>query len=304
MPVPEYQAFMRPLLEVLADGKERPVREVYAAVAQHLQLVPDDMEEVLPSGKQLVWRNRVGWAKTYLNKAGLVDVPRRGVVRIAPAGREALNSREPIDNSYLRRFDSFRAFQRGAHETSSRERPAAEREDTESSTPDERLEELYSTILDNLTLELLDQVRQVDADFFERLVVRLLVAMGYGGSVRDAGRAVGRSGDNGIDGIIKQDPLGLDSVYIQAKRYAADRPVGPAQVRELGGALQMRKATKGVLITTSHFTSDAMDTARMIGSIVLVDGEQLARLMITHGIGVTTSAAYELKRIDSDFFEE
>jgi len=306
MPVPGYKRFMRPLLEALSDGAEHPVADAYVAASDRLGLTEDDRSELLPSGKQEVWRNRAGWAKTYLAKAGLVDVPRRGIVRITELGRHALKSDETIDSTYLERFESFRKFQgkRSDSDAAVGRLGSAGGTGADDSTPEEALELIYRELRQGLAQELLEYVRSAEPAFFERTVVHLLVTMGYGGSVKDAGRAIGRSGDNGIDGIIKQDRLGLDNVYIQAKRYAEGRTVGSSDVRNLAGALQMHKATKGVLITTSDFTTDAVDTARQIGTIILVNGEVLADLMVEHNIGVTTTATYELKRIDSDFFED
>ncbi len=306
MTVPGYKKFMRPLLEALSDGAEHPVAEIYASAGDRLGLTDEDRDELLPSGKQEVWRNRAGWAKTYLAKAGLVDVPQRGIARITEIGREALASGETIDTAYLERYESFRKFKnRPSDNDTPAGRPVpASLAAADDSTPEEELERLHRAMRQDLALELLEQVRSAEPAFFERTVVHLLVKMGYGGSVKDAGQAIGRSGDNGIDGIIKQDRLGLDNVYIQAKRYAEGRTVGSGDVRNLAGALQMHKATKGVLITTSDFTSDAIATARLIGTIILVNGEEFAELMVEHNIGVTSTATYELKRIDSDFFED
>jgi restriction system protein len=305
MPVPGYQAFMTPLLEVLSDGKEHRVGDVKRAVADRIGLTADDRAELLPSGKQLTYSNRVGWAKTYLGKAGLVAQPRRGVVHITDRGREALAGGETITVEYLLRYPGFRAFRDGSSDDGDVAEPAAAASAAVAiRTPDERLDDLVRSMNRTLAQELLEQVHSKDPAFFEHLVVRLLVKMGYGGSVEDAGRAIGRSGDGGIDGIIKQDRLGLDNVFVQAKRYAADRTVGAGEVRNLAGALQLRKATKGVLITTSNFTKDAVDTAMQIGSIVLVDGAQLAQLMIEYDLGVATEAVYPVKKIDQDFFDD
>lgn len=210
-----------------------------------------------------------------------------------------------VDVEYLSQFPEFLAFRSGNDSSNSSPRVAEDQDaSTTTRTPDERLDDLMQALNRELAQSLLDLVRGKDAGFFELLVVRLLVTMGYGGSVADAGKAIGASGDGGIDGIIKQDRLGLDNVYVQAKRYAQDRPVGSGEVRNLAGALQMRKATKGVLITTSSFTKDAVRTAEQIGTIVLVDGEQLARLMIEYGIGVSTEAVHHVKKVDQDYFDE
>lgn len=306
MAVPPFHTFLHPLLEVLSDGQEHRAADMYEAVADHMRLSPDDRSELLPSGKQRRYANRVGWAKTYLAKAGLLDTPRRGYARITERGRQALNSGQRIDLEYLHRFQEFQDFRYNLNDEDDTSEPIsvpAAGSDKATKTPEERLEDLVRTMNRELALELLEQLREKEAGFFEHVVVRLLVKMGYGGSIEDAGKAVGRSGDGGIDGIIKQDRLGLDNVYVQAKRYAADRPVGAGEVRNLAGALQMRKATKGVLITTSTFTKDAIDTARQIGTIVLVDGQQLAQLMIEFDLGVATEATYAVKKVDQDFFD-
>jgi restriction system protein len=304
MAVPPFHAFLQPLLELVADGREVRFSDAQDLLGERLSVSPEEQAELLPSGKQRRFANRVGWAKTYLTKAGLVETPRRGYMRITPRGQKALLEGAHIDLEYLRQFEDFQAFAGGNNEGGGVEAPTDVGDIRSTLTPDERIDELVRRMNHKLAIELLDQLREKEAAFFEHVVVRLLVKMGYGGSIEDAGKAVGRSGDGGIDGIIKQDRLGLDNVYVQAKRYAAARTVGPGEVRDLAGALQMRKATKGVLITTSSFTKDAIDTARQIGTIVLVDGEQLAQLMIEYDLGVATEATYALKKVDQDFFDE
>jgi restriction system protein len=306
MPVPAFHRFLHPLLSVISDGREYRVADIYDSVAERMGLTAEDRGELLPSGKQRRYANRVGWAKTYLAKAGLVATPRRGFVTITPRGIEALASGSRIDLEYLGRFAEFQEFREGADHLESGPGLASPTSTAEEAvkTPEERLEDLVRGMNRELARELLEQVRGKEAGFFEHVVVRLLVKMGYGGSFEDAGRAIGRSGDGGIDGIIKQDRLGLDTVYVQAKRYAADNSVGAGEVRNLAGALQMRKATKGVLITTSSFTKEAISTAQQIGTIVLVDGEQLAQLMIEFDLGVSAEAVYPVKKVDQDFFDD
>lgn len=304
MAVPPFHAFLQPMLELVADGRELSFGDVQDLLGTLLGVSPEEQAELLPSGKQRRFANRVGWAKTYLTKAGLVDTPRRGYVRITARGSRALAERARIDLAYLKRFDEFQAFAGAASDDGASEPAAGAGDARTAMTPDERIDELMRSMNRKLAIELLGQLREKEAAFFEHVVVRLLVKMGYGGSIADAGKAVGRSGDGGIDGIIKQDRLGLDNVYVQAKRYAADRPVGAGEVRNLAGALQMRKATKGVLITTSTFTKHALDTGRQIGTIVLVDGDQLAQLMIEFDLGVATEATYAVKKVDQDFFDD
>lgn len=300
MSIPNYQDFMRPMLEVIADGREWASKDLKEAVATRVGLTEADRAEMLPSGRQLTYLNRIGWAQTYLSKAGLLNASRRGWIRITDRGREVLVQGHRIDARFLLQFEEFQQFKSRAQEPTE----AKAQIDQDDATPDERLDQLYGSIRDDLGQELLEVVLAGTPAFFERLVVKLLVAMGYGGSSQDAGRAIGQSGDGGIDGIIKQDRLGVDNVFIQAKKWAPDRPVGSGEVRNLSGALAMHKATKGVLITTSYFTESARDAAKQIGNIVLVDGEQLAELMIDYNVGVSLHKSYELKRIDQDFFDD
>jgi restriction system protein len=296
---------MRPLLELLTDGQEHVVRDTYRQLADRFRLTEADCQEMIPSGTQPLLHNRVGWAKTYLLKAGLLESPRRGVIRITPRGRDAVVSPQQVDNRFLRQFAEFVEFTRGSTEADGGEDPlraesaaiAAEK------TPEELIETGYQQVQKALASDLLDRVRAASPAFFERLVVELLVKMGYGGSLADAGKAVGKSGDEGIDGIIKEDRLGLDVIYLQAKRW--ERTVGRPDIQQFAGALQGQRARKGVFITTSSFSADAREYAGRIDTrIVLIDGAELARLMIAHGVGVTPVAVYELKRVDSDFFAE
>ena len=306
MAVPGYQEFMLPLLEFLADGREHPMKECRAAMAERFHLAPDEIDARLPSGTQTVFANRVGWAKTYLLKAGLVQSPRRGVVRLTKRGRQVLEERpERVDTGFLERFAEFREFrsrQRNGRTTADTADDAPREVLPEDLTAEETIERAFSRHREALATELLDLLRDMDPTRFEQLVVDLLVRMGYGGSHREAARAVGRSGDEGIDGIINEDRLGLDVVYIQAKRW--NRPVGRPEIQRFAGALQGHRARKGVFITTSTFTREARDYAGKIDArIILVDGESLAELMIEHGLGVVTTTTYELKRLDRDYFE-
>jgi len=299
---------MRPLLEVLSDGEEHVMRDVYRAIADHFSLTDDDRQELIPSGTQGLLDNRVGWAKTYLLKAGLLQSPRRGVIQISDRGRQALASKDLINNKFLRQLPEFIEFftgsgdetQAGAVElqqTGTIASPAAEK------TPEELIETGYQQVQNALASDLLERVKSCSPAFFERLVVELLVKMGYGGSLADAGKAVGRSGDHGIDGIIKEDRLGLDVIYLQAKRW--ENTIGRPEIQQFAGALQGQRARKGVFIATSTFTAEARQYAATISTrIILIDGTELARLMITHGVGVTPVAVYELKRVDSDYFAE
>jgi restriction system protein len=297
---------MRPLLELLGDGGDHATRDTYEQLADRLRLSATDREELIPSGTQRLLANRVGWAKTYLLKAGLVGSPRRGLIRITDRGRQAVATTDRIDSRYLRRFPEFLEFQRGSgveDERTAEQPQSAPQAPAVETTPEELMEAGYRQLQNLLASDLLERVKVSPPTFFERLVVELLVKMGYGGSLADAGRAIGRSGDEGIDGIIKEDRLGLDVIYVQAKRW--ERTVGRPDIQQFAGALQGQRARKGVFITTSGFSSEARDYAGRIETrIILIDGIELARLMIAHGVGVTPVAVYELKRVDSDYFAD
>lgn len=297
MSIPDYQALMLPLLELAGDGAEHSVREAIDRLGERFGLTDEDRRLLLPSGAQPVFDNRVGWARTYLAQAGLLHQTRRGHFRITERGSEVLRKRPArLDVKYLERFREFQEFRK-------RRRPPPGPTRPDGATPDEALAEAYQRHRQALASELLQLVKSSSPAFFERLVVDLLLAMGYGGSREEAGRAVGGSGDEGIDGVISEDRLGLDVIYLQAKRW--DRPVGRPEVQRFAGALQGRRARKGVLITTSSFTGEAEDYAsRIDSSIVLIDGERLVELMIDHGIGVTSAATYQVTRVDSDYFTE
>lgn len=301
MAIPDFQTLMLPLLRLLSDGQERSLAEVVDLIAQHFGLSDEERHKLLPSGRRTVIRDRVHWAKTYLTRAGLIESTRRGFFRLSSRGFEVLKSDpERVDVQFLDQFPEFRAFRAPRHERS--DENATSSPGTEA-TPEEALESAYQRVRSTLETELLERIKAASPAFFERLVVELLVAMGYGGSLRDAGQAVGRSGDGGIDGIIKEDRLGLDVLYVQAKRW--DAPVGRPEIQKFVGALQGHRARKGVFITTSSFTKEAEEYVRVIDSkIVLVDGQTLAALMIDHNVGVAPVRAYELKRIDSDYFSE
>lgn len=296
--IPDYQAIMRPLLELASDGQGHVLVDVIRTLSDKFELTEDEREELLPSGKQRRFENRVRWARTYLGKAGLLDAPSRGVLRITARGIELLGETTgPINVTHLERYPEFIEFK-----TTTRS-PAGSVAADRTETPEESLESNYLSLREALAEELLQRVKLASPQFFEELVVDLLVAMGYGGSRRDAGKAVGRSGDEGIDGIINEDKLGLDVVYIQAKRWQG--PVGRPLVQAFAGSLEGHRARKGVLLTTSYFTPDAKEyVERIEKKIVLVDGERLAQLMIDHDIGVADIATYRIKRIDLDYFPE
>jgi restriction system protein len=300
MPIPDYQDFMLPLLQAVSDGKDYHIRDLTGRLADTLGLSLDQRQQLLPSGQQSVVANRVAWAKTYLKKAGLLDSPKRGYIRISSEGCKALGTHPAkIDNEFLKKYASFVDFygRPGAEDDSDAEPPVPAK------TPDEVLESSYLDLRLALADELLEQIKGCSPQFFERLVVELLVAMGYGGTLADAGQAIGKTGDGGIDGIIKEDKLGLDVVCIQAKRWEAT--VGRPVVQAFAGSMEGVRARKGVLITTSSFSKDAEEyVGRIERKIVLIDGKRLTQLMIDHNIGVTTARTYAIKRLDSDYFVE
>ncbi len=267
---------------------------------------------MLPSGTAPLFDNRVGWARTYLKQAALLESRKRGVFKITPRGKDLLSQNLPrIDNSVLERFPEYLEFKNRRNEDKqSIQLPALVQPSyiakinggVSDSTPEEAFSQAYQRLRSNLEVELLEQIKSSSPAFFERLVIDLLVAMGYGGSRQDAGRAVGKSGDGGIDGIIKEDKLGLDVIYIQAKRW--EGTVGRPEIQKFAGALQGQRANKGVFITTSGFSKDAEDYVSLISSkIILISGEQLTALMVDHNVGVSPVSIFALKRIDSDYFE-
>lgn len=304
MAIPDYQSIMLPLLRLTATDPKREfaLQEAVNALAQSFDLTEDERRALLPSGRQATFKNRVGWASTYLKKAMLLEATRRGYFKVAKRGLDVLAlSPEAINVQFLRQFPEFVEFKALRYE---HDGTAEAIESDQPKTPEESLEVEYQRIKENLASQLLERIKQASPAFFERLVVELLVKMGYGGSRSDAGRAVGKSGDGGIDGIIKEDKLGLDVIYIQAKRWD-ENTVGRRDVQQFAGALQGQRANKGIFLTTSRFTNEAQEYVSRIGSkIVLIDGEQLAQLMIDHNVGVSISTSYEIKRIDSDYFAE
>jgi len=301
MPIPDYQAMMLPVMKFVIDGSEHTTKEVREKTAEMLQLSADELAERLPSGVQTTFENRVGWAMTYLKKSGLLTSPKRGIIQITERGRDVLRENPKIiDNSVLEQFKEYRDFKSLRHDkTVTRDGNGKAQPEL---TPEEILENSYQDLRNQLANEILERVMQCPPEFFENLVVDLLVGMGYGGSRSDAGQAVGRSGDDGIDGIIKEDRLGLDVVNIQAKRW--QNTVGRPEIQAFVGSLAGNRAKKGVFITTSKFSNDAKDYVRRIEQkVVLIDGEQLAQLMIDYDIGVSKEAQYVIKKIDFDYFE-
>lgn len=280
------------------------MRDVTDGLAKQLGVTEDEQKELLPSGAAPVFYNRTAWAKTYLKKAGLIDSPKQGLVVITKKGLEVLKQNpKAIDVKYLKQFPEFIEFQSAKRDNETTETEI--NEDSSSQTPEEALETAYQKIRKSLALDILNKVITLSPAFFEKLVVELLVKMGYGGSMKDAGRAIGKSGDEGIDGTIKEDKLGLDIIYIQAKRWQPGNVVGRPELQKFVGALAGQGAKKGIFITTSSFTKDALEyVPKNETKIVLIDGGQLAQLMIDYNLGVTPVNSYEVKRIDSDYFGE
>jgi restriction system protein len=304
MPIPDFQTIMLPLLRDLSRG-EQAGQETIDALATEFALSADDLAQRLPSGKQGTFTNRVAWAKSHLKGAGLVESPRRGVYRLTERGKAVLAEDPPrLTIGYLNRFPEYLAFRQGpsvvqGKPTSNLPLPVSGY--TETRTPDDLLEDGYQQLRAALIAEIRERIATMPPSAFEQLVVDLLLSMGYGGPQQDSGLVVGKGGDEGIDGLIKEDRLGLETIYVQAKRWQGG--VGRPEIQRFAGALQGQRARKGVFITTSTFTREARVYADTIQTtIVLVDGAQLAELMIDHGIGVTSVKKYEIKRIDSDYF--
>jgi restriction system protein len=297
MAVPDFQSFFKPLLDIAADGKEHSIKEAREIITKVMGLKEEDLKELLPSGTQKVFDNRVAWAKSYFIRAGLFDSPRRGCFRITQRGLDLhKQGHAKVDIKLLSQYPEFVEFHTAKSPKESGPEPPGE-------TPEESLQKAYESIRSDLASQILEQIKSNTPKFFERLVVDLMVAMGYGGSRADAGKSVGTTGDEGIDGIIKEDRLGLDVVYLQAKKW--DGTVGRPEIHKFVGALHGKRAKKGVFITTSRFSEEAVRYVETIDpKVILIDGRTLAELMIDHGLGTTTTATYQLKRIDSDYFSE
>lgn len=303
MTIPNFQSIMLPLLKFCSDGKEHTNREALDALAQDFALTEEEQKELLPSGQQCVFDNRVAWARAHMKMADILENTRRGVFRITERGQETMKQNpQEINLRFLRKFPEYEAAREKHKENRRHDNPSGG-EEQENKTPAEQLEEAYQTLRENLASEIIAQLKAASPIFFEKVVVEVLVKMGYGGSRKDAGQAIGRSGDEGIDGIIKEDRLGLDIIYIQAKKW--EDPISRPEIQKFAGALQGKRARKGIFITTSRFCDTAKEFVTNIDSkIILIDGQQLAQFMIDFGVGVATDAVYELKRLDSDYFTD
>ena len=302
MTIPDYQTIMLPLLKFAGDKKEHSIREAIDSIADLFKLSDEQKKDVLPSGRSYIIDNRVGWARTYLKKAGLLEDTRRSYFKITDKGSEVLTqSPKEINVRFLQQFPQFMEFRKRKDEEETEQERVIQEEATQ--TPQELLEYGYQKIKRDLAQELIESVKKASPRFFEQLVVELLLKMGYGGSLKDAGKAIGQSGDGGIDGIIKEDKLGLDVIYIQAKRW--ENVVGSKEIRNFVGSLVGQKANKGVFITTSGFTKDALEYVKTIThKVILIDGDMLSQLMIENNVGVSAVINYEVKKIDSDYFVE
>lgn len=307
MPIPSYEEIMAPLLKTCSDGVEHRFSQLVDRLAEYFQLSEAERAELLPGGTQARFRNRVGWARSYLVQAALLRAVKRGVVQITARGMQAVQSDATVNNDYLIKFPEFQEFRARSSRSNSLEHgtPNATGSVAKSATPEEELTQAYEELRTALVSEVHELLLASTPEFFERVVVDLLQAMGYGGTRKDAAILLGKSGDGGVDGAIKEDKLGLDTIYVQAKKWAADRPAGNREIRDFIGALQLNSAHKGVFFTTSVFSAPAKDAAsRAQSRVVLIDGQQLSELMVEHGVGVSTSQLLPIRKVDSDYFED
>lgn len=302
MPIPDFQSFFKPLLEIATDGKEHSLKEAREKIAEYFNLTDEDRAEFLPSGNQTKFDNRVAWAKSYFVQAKVLESPRRAYFKITDRGKKLLaQGHERIDVKVLNQYPEFVEF----HTPSKQNKfvPTPSPEEGISETPEEVLQKAYQSIRSDLAGEILERIKSNSPAFFENLVIDLMVAMGYGGSRVDAGQSVGQSGDEAIDGIIKEDRLGLDVIYLQAKRW--EGTVGRPEIQKFVGALHGKRAKKGVFITTGKFSEEAHEYVKSIDpKVILIDGRALANYMIDFNLGTSTGVTYEIKRIDSDYFAE
>lgn len=301
MAVPAFEKFMPAFLEVIQDGELYSSQQVKDLIIKKMKISEEDLMDMVPSGKQSRFYNRINWARTYLDKAGLIETPSRGQYRITDIGKQALASGEVIDVKYLDKFDKFKAF----HKVSSSEGDSADTgSENKEKSPTEILETAFQQVNSILISKVMDEVMKLDDTGFEKLIVKLLLKMGYGSGIEGAGIVTPKSHDGGIDGIIKEDQLGFSNIYIQAKQWATDQSVSRPEIQKFVGALQGQQAQKGLFITTASFSAGAKEYAgNLLGTkVVLVDGDMLARLMIKHNVGVSVEQVYEVKKIDTDFF--
>lgn len=305
MAIPKFHEFMKPILVLLGDGIPHNRLEMYEKFALQFRLTEEEKEECLPSGRTKVYKNRIGWALTYLKKANLIESPTRATFVITESGKSVLKENpETIDQVYLLKFDSFKGFTKNIDNPDDEDKVVVAT--TTGESPQDMLDRAYKAMTNTLTDEVLNEVMSQSSDFFEKLVVDLLVTMGYGGSKIENSQMLGKSGDEGIDGVIKEDKLGFDKIYIQAKRWDIDRTVGRPEIQRFVGALTGQGATKGAFITTAGFTKEAKEyvSKQRACRIVLIDGQTLAALMIEHNLGVGVESTYLIKKIDFDYFTD
>jgi restriction system protein len=305
MTIPKYTEAMIPLLEVMKDGNEYTRKSVVNNLAEFYNVTDEEWEITIPSGGEPLFRNRIGWAITYLVKAKLLDRPRRGVTVITERGKEVLKSGvKAIDNNYLKKYDEFLEFQNLSQQSSSTNEED-QNIDYNTQTPEESLDVAFNRIYNDLVAEVLDYSFNSDPFYFEKIVIDLLLNLGYGGSRKEAGRAFQKGSDGGIDGIINEDKLGLDVIYVQAKRWASNNCVGRPEIQKFAGALQGERAKKGIFITTSYFSKEAVEYASKVDSkIILIDGRKFAELMIETNTGLITEKKYEVKKVDESYFKD
>ncbi|MCT7989613.1 restriction endonuclease [Laspinema olomoucense] len=301
MTIPDFQSIMLPLLNLFADEQEHSLREIIDSLSETFALSEEERAQLLPSGKQSMFNNRVSWAKTHLTKAGLLKTTKRGYFQITQQGLKVWKEHPPkINNKFLQQFPKFIEFKQN---NNSDLNSLDVDDDNKFTTPEEELESAFQKLNQTLASDLIEQIKSGSPRFFEMLVVDLLVKMGYGGTRKDAGQVIGRSGDEGVDGLINEDRLGLDVIYIQAKRW--QNPVGRPEIQKFTGALEGFRAKKGIFITSSSFTNDAQEYVERIDKkVILIDGDKLAQLMIEYNVGVSPVVSYEIKKVDLDYFME
>lgn len=301
MAVPDFQTIMRPLLVAVADGQAHSNKEIREALTAHFGLTQEDLDEQIPSGRAKTFQNRVGWATTYLYRTGLLERPKRSTYVITERGLKVLDENPDLVNlKVLDQFEELEEFRRAKGSGTTTETPVDATSDSDK-TPEEQIDAASRALRTALAADLLDRVHEKSPGFFEQLVLDVLHAMGYGGSSDESVQKLGQSGDEGVDGVIREDELGLDLIYVQAKRWK--NPVGRPEIQKFFGALHGKRATKGVFITTSSFTSEATTYADSVSPrVILVDGPMLARLMVEHDVGVTVARSYKIKRVDLDYF--
>lgn len=305
MPIPDYQTLMLPLLKIAGDGEIHTKRDAVHELAVQFGLSETERKELLPSGKQEIFDNRVGWARTYIKHALLIDYVQRGQFRITDRGKRVLAEQpKRIDNAFLSKFPEFVEFQKRSQTAAAEEESKSTVSAVEADTPDDLMATGYLNRRRQVEEDVLAKVKSSSPEFFERLVVKLLTSMGYGGSLADAGKAIGKSGDGGVDGVIKEDKLGLEQIYLQAKRWD-NATVGRPEIQKFVGALHGKRARKGIFLTTSTFTKEAHEYASGLETkVILIDGSELAKFMFDYEVGVSTESTYIVKRIDNDFFED